>query len=221
METGPHCTIYFGVTCSWLLACWVSGEQSLPSGWLELFFFCFFLNMPVMYWKICFTLGITVVTHKCLMDLLFLTNWMSPFSFKGFLVYFLCPQLLKSWWDILLLACVSVSLSVTLLYASCNFCYKRHRRMWDLIVSVSDHCLSFYFEPCILWTMHARIYEPCHEIMVLFALCKLILQTCMHSHTVGLDVWFLVVPFVYNHSSCVWTAKAVARLCGCPGSPEP
>ena len=33
--------------------------------------------------------------------------------------------------------------------------------------------------------------------MVLFVLCKLILQTCMCSHPVGLDVWFLVGPFVY------------------------
>ena len=37
----------------------------------------------------------------------------------------------------------------------------------------------------------------------------------------GLNVWFLVRPFVYFHTSCVRTAKALARLCGCPGSPEP
>ena len=30
----PHCTIYFGVTCPWLLACWVSGEWLLPIGLL-------------------------------------------------------------------------------------------------------------------------------------------------------------------------------------------
>ena len=36
-----------------------------------------------------------------------------------------------------------------------------------------------------------------HETMVLFVLHKLILQTCMRSHPVGLDVWFLVGPFVY------------------------
>ena len=29
------------------------------------------------------------------------------------------------------------------------------------------------------------------------------LQTCMLSHPVGLDVWFLVGPFVYFHTSCV------------------
>ena len=44
---------------------------------------------------------------------------------------------------------------------------------------------------------------------------------CMGSHPVGLDVWFLVGPFVYSHTLCVQTAKAVARLHGCAGSPEP
>ena len=32
------------------------------------------------------------------------------------------------------------------------------------------------------------IYVPCHEIIVLFVLHKLILQMCMHSHPVGLDI---------------------------------
>ena len=50
---------------------------------------------------------------------------------------------------------------------------------------------------------------------------KLILQTCMCSHSVGLDVWFLVGPFVYFHTSCVRTVKALARLRQCAGSPEP
>ena len=31
-------------------------------------------------------------------------------------------------------------------------------------------------------------FEPAHEIMVLFDLRKLILQTCMRNHPVGLDV---------------------------------
>ena len=57
--------------------------------------------------------------------------------------------------------------------------------------------------------------------MVLFVLRTLILQMCMRSHPVELDVWFLVVPFVYFHTSCVRTAKALARLLGCAGSPEP
>ena len=57
--------------------------------------------------------------------------------------------------------------------------------------------------------------------MALSVLCKCILQMRMRSHPVGLDVWFLVGPMVYFHTSCVWTAKALARLRGCAGSPEP
>ena len=46
-----------------------------------------------------------------------------------------------------------------------------------------------------------------------FILRKLILQTRMRSHPVELDVWPLVRLFVYFHTSCVRTAKALARLC--------
>ena len=49
--------------------------------------------------------------------------------------------------------------------------------------------------------------EPAHEIMVVFVLRKLILQTRMRSHSVGLDVWFLVGPFVYFDTLCVRTAN--------------
>ena len=65
------------------------------------------------------------------------------------------------------------------------------------------------------------VNEPSHEIIALFVLRKLILQTCMHSHSVGLDIWFLVGPFVYFHTACVWTAKAPARLHKCANLPEP
>ena len=53
-------------------------------------------------------------------------------------------------------------------------------------------------------------FEPAHEIMALFVLRKLILQTRMRSHQVGLDVWFLVEHFVYFHTSCMRTAMALA-----------
>ena len=66
-----------------------------------------------------------------------------------------------------------------------------------------------------------RKNESSHEIMVLSVLRKLILQTRMGSHPVGLDVWFLVGHFVYLHTSCERTAKALARLHGCACSPEP
>ena len=46
------------------------------------------------------------------------------------------------------------------------------------------------------------IIEPAHEIMAVFVLRKLSLQTCMRSHPVGLDVWFLVGPFIYFHTLC-------------------
>ena len=48
-----------------------------------------------------------------------------------------------------------------------------------------------------------------------------ILQTRMRSYSVGIDAWLLVGSFVYSHTSCVRTAKALARLCGCADSPEP
>ena len=42
-----------------------------------------------------------------------------------------------------------------------------------------------------------RKIKPSHEIMALFVLRKLILQTRMHSHPVEQDVWFLVGLFLY------------------------
>ena len=63
--------------------------------------------------------------------------------------------------------------------------------------------------------------EPAHEIMALFALRKLILQMRMCSHPVGLDVWFLVGTFAFFQTSCVQTARALARLHRCTGSPGP
>ena len=54
--------------------------------------------------------------------------------------------------------------------------------------------------------------ESSHEIMALFILRKFILQTCMRSHPVGLDVWFLVGPFAYFYTLCARTAKARVRL---------
>ena len=50
---------------------------------------------------------------------------------------------------------------------------------------------------------------------------KLSLQTCLCSHPVGLDLWFLVVLFVYFHTLCKRTEKALVRLFECTGSPEP
>ena len=68
---------------------------------------------------------------------------------------------------------------------------------------------------------HKVTIVPSHEIMVLFVLRKLILQTHMNSHPVSLDVWSLVGPFVYFNTSSVQTAKALVRLRKCAVSPEP
>ena len=65
----------------------------------------------------------------------------------------------------------------------------------------------------MITSLGPSVNEPCHEIIVIFVLYKLILR-------VGLNIWCLVWPFVYFHSSCVRTAKALARLCGFTGSSE-
>ena len=70
----------------------------------------------------------------------------------------------------------------------------------------------------LLYIVHFSIFDPCHEIMELFVL---ILQIRMRSHPVQLDVWFLVGPFVYFHTSCERRAKTLARLSGCAGSSAP
>ena len=64
-------------------------------------------------------------------------------------------------------------------------------------------------------------YESCHEIMAFFFLRKLILQMLMCSYPVGLDVWFLVRPFIYFHTLSVRTVKAPLKMSRCTGSPEP
>ena len=69
--------------------------------------------------------------------------------------------------------------------------------------------------PIVVTKQYERSWD-----MVLFVLRELILQTCMSSHPVGRDVWFLVQSFVYFHTSCVRTAKALARLYKCASSPE-
>ena len=78
---------------------------------------------------------------------------------------------------------------------------------------MSTHNICFYGE--------TKQTEPFHEIMVLFILRNLILQTHMCSHPVRLDVLVLARPFVYVHTSCVRTAKVLARMRGCTDSPGP
>ena len=54
---------------------------------------------------------------------------------------------------------------------------------WTLVISLPGHK-----PPKTEFLMTRLRYEPAHEIMALFVLRKLILQTRMHGHPVGLDV---------------------------------
>ena len=85
----------------------------------------------------------------------------------------------------------------------------------------SEQLLLFQTEFFTFSTTLNSKYEPAREIMALFVLRKPTLQTRTRSHPVRLDVRFLVGPFVYFHTSCVRTAKTLARLRGCVDSPEP
>ena len=83
--------------------------------------------------------------------------------------------------------------------------------LWHKIVidfSKSHWCVSVLY---LLLCNFQTINEPSHEIVVLFVLRRLILQTRMRSYPVGLDV----------HTLCVRTAKALVKLHGWAGSPEP
>ena len=99
---------------------------------------------------------------------------------------------------------------------------------YNRFISINCICLSdsttrdlYCTSVCTNLCNSTWINEPAHEIMALVVLRKLILQSRIRSHPVGPDVWFLVGLFVYFHSSFVRTAKALASLRGCAGSPEP
>ena len=70
------------------------------------------------------------------------------------------------------------------------------------------------------YSVSSTLNEPAHEIMALSFLHKFILQTRMCSHP-GARCLIFGRAFIYFHTSCVLTAKALARLRGCAGSPEP
>ena len=60
-----------------------------------------------------------------------------------------------------------------------------------------------------LFVWKLKIFEPYQEIMALFVLRKLLK---MRSHPVGLDVWFLVGPFVYFHTTYVRAKSLVTYV---------
>ena len=98
------------------------------------------------------------------------------------------------------------------------FCFHRVPKKKNSAATSEPLCASVA-ELLECWSQ--KLFEPAHQIMALSVLHTLILQTCMRSHPVGLDVWFLVRYFIYFHMACVQTAKALVRLRGCAGSPEP
>ena len=69
-------------------------------------------------------------------------------------------------------------------------CWFWHEAAHIWYTGSSDHVCSYTVD-------QIRLKEPAHEIMALFVLRKLILQTRMNSHPMGLDFWFLVGLFVY------------------------
>ena len=93
--------------------------------------------------------------------------------------------------------------------------------LWTHYCMVKPFWLNFRIIIAIISSVPISTFELSHEILALFVLRKSILQIHMLSHSVWLDVWFLVLLFVYFHSSCVRTVKALARLHGCTDSPEP
>ena len=105
----------------------------------------------------------------------------------------------------------------------CRFCHapaqiwtqnemnKSHFWLINTTEASSWQWTYFYINEQLKWQN-----EAAHEIMALFVLHKHILQMFILDHPVGLDVCFLVGPFIYFHTSCVQTAKALPRL---PWSP--
>ena len=90
--------------------------------------------------------------------------------------------------------------------------FKQKRFLQDCPYEPEHSLFTCVINSLFTWT---STFELFHEIMVLFVLHKLFLQTCMRSHPEGLDVWALVGPFIYFHTSCVRTAKARLSLSCC------
>ena len=81
-------------------------------------------------------------------------------------------------------------------------------------------CLSDLLGSLQYWLINMYLKNKMSHLMRLWYFL-LSVNLCMHSHPVWLVVWFLVRPFVYFHTLCVQTAKALARLRRCAGSPKP
>ena len=152
-------------------------------------------------------------------------RWWSKFFFFFFFLYgfavftsrrfLLCLALL-----LVCLFCMRYFLSFSLPLAIMGW----HCRFWlwySLDFSFNFYDRSFYgsaFRVTQLVDFYVTSLEqrnePSYEIMVLFILQKLVLQTRMHSYPVGLEVWNLSDPSSCFHTSCVRTSKALAMSLG-------
>ena len=117
--------------------------------------------------------------------------------------------------------CASVLLREIICLLKQNKSIKWHRKE-TVDVRRRAQCFNLRPTPSVTSKAIRPSFEPSHEIMVLFVLRKLILQTRMRSHLMGLDVrFFFIRLFLCFHTLCARTAKALARLRGCAGLPEP
>ena len=75
---------------------------------------------------------------------------------------------------------------------------------------VCDCSYGFKFR----WCIFCFIIEPCHEIMVLVVFRKLILQSRMQSHPVGIDgrTLGLLSYFMFANSECSGETARMHRL---------
>ena len=105
-------------------------------------------------------------------------------------------------------------LAINVITLKCKLISKRvvRSRRYDFIRCSLFRCLVECFKFCVFEFLSclSRVAsvptvlililttKPAYEIMILFVLRKLILQTRMRSHPVGLDVWFLVRHFIYG-----------------------
>ena len=101
-------------------------------------------------------------------------------------------------------------------------CKRGKRYLYNSVTHRTESIIFRQAETCIIKTKRSQtLNEPCHEIMVLFILRKLIFQTRMRSHPVGLDVClFGQTLHLLPYFMCA-NRKALAGLRVYAGSPEP
>ena len=159
------------------------------------------------YWILSYGIDSWNFTEGFVLQRMFVTSTSKKDNsgFVGFLSY--CPYL------------VFFRLVWVFAGRTCHFVgFVMRRLSVTLSVLVKLYNVEFVKLPStLIWTNMSQLMR----LYVRFVLLKVILQTHMRSHPVGLDVWFLVGCFVYFHTSCVRTANALVRLCGCSSVWDP